>query len=645
MAAKDEPRASETIPADSPSAQALVDAAFERLDADQRASLVRTIAADPRLSVRPPASGLDTADRMRLATLTADAAERDVAASIDLGETLGEGGMGLVRLGKQRSLGREVAVKTLRPEARTPEGVARMIREAWVTGSLEHPNVVPVYDLGLDPDGAPVIVLKRIRGEAWSRVARETDLEGNLRIFLQMCNAVALAHARGVLHLDLKPENVMIGSFGEVYLVDWGIAASSRDDVPLPSAASRRDPIGTPAYMAPEMLDPTIPLTERTDVYLLGAILFELLAGSPPHDVGNFHKVLLSILRSEPVFPPSAPPELALVAARAMRKAPADRFASVGELRLEVEWFLRHRGSIVLSDEASRRLVELTDLAGTTEGLAAPASREKVYRLFGEARFGFRQALLASDDNAAAKDGLARTIALVAEWELAHGTPRAAAAALAELADPPATLAERVASAVREEEQRAARLAGLEREIDPATGRRTRALAGVLMGVVWSFFPVGLYLLDQPGAGTWARRPWALTILLSLLTVAVTWWARPVLIGTVVNRRALLALRVSLVGQLALELATGALGLPARTSMVLHFVVWFTTSSAYAALVDPKTWPGALCFLVGLLAGAMWPEHIWAISAFGVAGLIVSGAPGLRARARPASRPSSRSPT
>jgi len=258
-----------------------------RMNVADFADVAATIAANPRSTIEPAQrASADAMGRRALQELGAARDERGITSGLDLEQTIGEGGMGIVRLATQRSLGRKVAVKTLRPAARNEVATLRLLREAWVTGTLEHPNIVPVYDLGLDEDGSPIIVLKRIEGVEWGDIMRDANaararygaedlLEYNLRILLQLCNAVSLAHARGVLHRDLKPENVMIGSFGEVYLVDWGIAVSLTADAlgRLPLAVDQNEMAGTPYYMAPEMLGALGKLSVRTDVYLLGAIL------------------------------------------------------------------------------------------------------------------------------------------------------------------------------------------------------------------------------------------------------------------------------------------------------------------------------------------------------------------------------------
>src|SRR5688572_21792637 len=181
------------------------------------ADFAQTIAANPNSTIEPARARSDALGKIALEGLGEQRNERGVAGGLELGATIGEGGMGVVRSATQRSLGRKVAVKTLRAQTKTEAATLRLLREAWVTGSLEHPNIVPVYDLGLDDDGSPNIVLKHIEGVEWAGVIHDakavkerfgaSDLfEHNLRILVQLCNAVSLAHSRGILHRDLKPE-------------------------------------------------------------------------------------------------------------------------------------------------------------------------------------------------------------------------------------------------------------------------------------------------------------------------------------------------------------------------------------------------------------------------------------------------------
>jgi len=180
-------------------------------------------------------------------------------------EELGRGAMGVVRSAQQVPLRRDVAVKTLLEDIVGADDRRQMLCEARVGGALEHPNVVPVYMLGGDETGAPVIVMRRIAGTPWSdlladeALVRERQhvldpLVWHLEVLTQVCNAVHYAHDKLILHRDLKPDNVMIGEFGEVYVLDWGLAVSLQEgnDLGLAHVSQIDSVAGTPAYMAPE---------------------------------------------------------------------------------------------------------------------------------------------------------------------------------------------------------------------------------------------------------------------------------------------------------------------------------------------------------------------------------------------------------
>jgi serine/threonine protein kinase len=211
---------------------------------------------------------------------------------------LARGGMGTVYLAEDNELNRQIAVKVLN----TPETIddlrERMIREAQIIAQLEHPGIVPVHDVGSLPDGRVFYAMKYVRGSRLDEYATEVEsLKDRLRKFQAVCDAVAFAHAHGVIHRDLKPQNIMIGAFGEVLVLDWGVAKILRKrEPPVPEVLLEADTlikhpadtshgtvIGTRNYMSPEQARGEVDqLDERSDVYALGAVLYFLLTGKPP---------------------------------------------------------------------------------------------------------------------------------------------------------------------------------------------------------------------------------------------------------------------------------------------------------------------------------------------------------------------------
>lgn len=191
---------------------------------------------------------------------------------------LGRGGMGVVCLAEDRELDRLVAIKVLNTPDITEDLRNRMIREAQIIARLEHPGIVPVHDVGTLPDGRIFYAMKYVRGSRLDEyTAQRVPLRDLLRKFQAVCDAVAFAHAHGVIHRDLKPQNIMIGSFGEVLVLDWGVAKIRNS--PCESVGTV---IGTQHYMSPEQARGEVDqLDERADIYSLGAVLAFLLKGQP----------------------------------------------------------------------------------------------------------------------------------------------------------------------------------------------------------------------------------------------------------------------------------------------------------------------------------------------------------------------------
>ena len=293
---------------------------------------------------------------------------------VDHGE-IARGGMGAVHKVLERSLNRHVAMKVLpRDKAADARARNRFIAEAQITGQLEHPNVVPVYELGVDDAGTTYFTMKLVDGVTLSAFLAEHDaaqdddaLFAALDVFAKVCDALSFAHSRGVIHRDIKPSNIMTGEFGQVYLMDWGIAlvaesgastkAPKRDDetrrrTTSLTAFAVEGPgtvLGTYAYMSPEQAKgDAARMDERTDVFGLGAVLFRVVAGRPPF-VGQNELDTLA-LAAECALPAiEARPgdrlraTLLQVATRAMRKERDDRYPNVLEMKRAVEGVVRGR--------------------------------------------------------------------------------------------------------------------------------------------------------------------------------------------------------------------------------------------------------------------------------------------------------------
>src|SRR3569623_1872458 len=224
---------------------------------------------------------------------------------------IGKGGMGEVMLARDEQVGREVAIKRMRAANPSQRAIARFLREASVQGRLEHPALVPVHEIGRDSDGLPFFVMKRVTGTPLIKLIEDQTfvLQRVLRALVEVCWCIELAHVRGIIHRDLKPDNIMLGNFGEVYVLDWGVAkvfgeedvwsdvgSGSGSGVHATAAGTAS---GTPGYMAPEQERGSADIDGRADVYTLGCLLFDLLAGETLHPRG--FQGLESALAKKPV--------------------------------------------------------------------------------------------------------------------------------------------------------------------------------------------------------------------------------------------------------------------------------------------------------------------------------------------------------
>jgi hypothetical protein len=545
-----------------------------------------------------PSISIDTAS-----TDEGDTADGD--ADLMLRGILGRGGMGIVRLAEQRSLRREVAVK--RSTKNDAVAIRALVREARITGGLEHPNVVPVHALGVDDEGGPLLVMKRIEGVSWRTLIHEDAhpawpallaghgdrLRAHVEILAQVCRALELAHDRGVIHRDVKPENVMIGRFGEVYLVDWGVALRL-DERDQESHAI----VGTPGFLAPEMARGNPELVgPHTDVYLLGGTLYEVLTRRPPHDAPNALAALVAALvGAPPSLPDSAPRDLAALVRRAMALAPEERVPSAEAFR---EGLTRH----LASREIDRVLHEgRAALARADEVIAKEgAGASDAYRALIEARFALGSTLRARPDDDARAELDACLVRLV-EREIAVRSPAGARAVLGEMTEVPSALEARVDALDRSVQAERDAIADRERarrEADSSLslGAMNNTVASVvaLVVVAWFFF-VG------------SRDPLEIWIAGLVGLSAAVFVGRKQLLVNRAARRLTGLLATLLVTPFAITLVALTVSAPMHERSAYSWVAGAGLAMASEITILPKVWPSILVYAIGIVAVLALPE-------------------------------------
>jgi serine/threonine-protein kinase len=295
---------------------------------------------------------------------------RPPAERLEIESRCAAGGMGTIDIAVDRALDRRIALKTLHRHLHSSDAAVQMfLREARLTGLLDHPHIVPVYDIGERGDEHLYFAMKLVEGQTLGDVIRAvprgpldtTTLYGLLEVVMKVCDALAFAHSRGVLHCDIKPANIMVGEFGQVYLMDWGVArlvaseatpASARNPPASPPASSSDNSImGTPCYMSPEQArGDRAKLDSRSDVFMLGSVLYEILTRRPPYSSSDRAETLS--LAASGNFPAprkiakdgGVPPELERIVLRAMARSPDARYPTVIALRDDLLRFMRGGG-------------------------------------------------------------------------------------------------------------------------------------------------------------------------------------------------------------------------------------------------------------------------------------------------------------
>jgi serine/threonine-protein kinase len=460
--------------------------------------------------------------------------------------------------------------------------------------------------------------MRRVDGVSWMDVLTghapmpETfeggdPLEAHLEIFDQVCLAAHFAHSRGILHRDIKPDNVMIGSHGEVYLVDWGLAVrfgEASHDEALPTVDQIRAPEGTPVYMAPEMVGVEVDrIGPRTDVYLLGALLHVVLMRSFRHTGDTGMMVLMAARASEPFdYPPEVPSYLARVCNKATSRALEDRHADVEELRRDVADFRRHLIAARLIEQAEAQLTVLDALAGLDE--VDDDQMVLAYHSFAGAVFGFGQAIEAWPKSREARDGLADSRRAMFDVALLHGDLALCSSQLEELEvlgsdeRERAGRLERARQAQQAERERVARLEQLQRDLDPLADRRLRGR--VVLTCVGALVCTNVVYSSLDAAGILPIEP-VVSIAYKLVDTVIM----QVIIGrlafservNLISRRTVHLFTVAIWGVAILRVVGVLIGLTLPQVGVVETLVYSVALAAAGVMLDRRLllmWPFAL---------------------------------------------------
>jgi len=552
---------------------------------------------------------------------------RDEQPDLEAGALLGQGGMGQVFAAHQRTLQREVAVKSVRADA-PPNAERALVAEAMLMGHLEHPGIIPVHALGAAGDGRPALVMKRVEGVSWRALIRdpahphwarvggadEGRIEAHLRILQRVCDAVHFANERGVIHRDIKPDNVMVGAWGEVWILDWGVAlALPGSRVTLPEATdpevdARRRVVGTPAYMAPEMATGW-EVDARTDVYLLGATLHEVLTKDIRHPGVNVLAAMWHAVQSDPVaYDAGVPNDLAALCNDATSRDPERRPPTALAFRERLDAHLRHRGARALLAATDRKLDDLRAVAGR----GAPDDRVRVYEALAACRFGYEEAGRSWADNPQSREGEREALLAALRYELTAGELDGARSLAAALADVPTELAaalDALAAERARQDEETRRLEQLQRDQDASL------LAGPRAWIFAALFGASLAMSGlRELVVVWGGVPAAPAVVAApFVTLAVdgaiVFAFRRVILANAFGRRVI-------AGALLAVLTTGlshavgyAYGIPLAASYTYDMLIWATMTAVLGATLLP--WFGWLAAVAGTgaLVGVVAPER------------------------------------
>lgn len=565
-------------------------------------------------------------------------------------EPLGKGGMGVVYLARQLSMGREVAVKLLREDKRGEAQSQKLLDEARITAALDHPNVIPIYSLGVDPSNgeSPMYVMKRVEGVNWKQVLKQQAdlptlldtqddrLDANLDILESVCRAVHFAHSKGIVHLDLKTDNVMLGHFGEVYVVDWGISASfaplteQSGGLALPHTLDLEHPRGTPGFMAPEVAAAEGALIgPHTDIYLLGGILHYILTGKTRHRGKDIYHVLNMAYLSPPhEYDPSVPPILAEICNKAMARQPEERYASAEALRQAIARFRQQREGVVMLQRARQTL---TELVRHSKGPQEQVMTSTIYQKYGELNFALERARQLGIPHTEGVQGAA--LRAVFDVELGKGNAIAARELIGQASQWSSQDAHRVSMLEELEEELAEREAWMKQmaveqgEHDASISQRTRGF--ILLGLTLALAAIASLSKVFVNRGVLPDTPEMMILIKAvntLLAIALALTAPQFMKFNLVNRRMFMTLALAMGGGLVVRALALLQGVEEHIALGMETTVALLCVCMLGIFVERKLLWATPFFIISIACSQWIPSRAWEMMIlWNMSGLIFMG--------------------
>lgn len=421
--------------------------------------------------------------------------------TIETDVILGKGGMGIVKSGQQRFPDREVAIKKV---IRPSNAHQRMLlQEAQLTGQLEHPSIVPIHQITQDASGNIEIIMKRVHGKTLLGLLTHMHNATEYRLpvihlqhLIQACFALEYAHNQNIVHRDIKLENIMVGDFNEVFLMDWGLGMNTVTNVGAHSGI-----VGTPSYMAPEMLtgDPTS-VDVRTDVYLMGATIHHLLTNQPRHHKPTVRETLELVYTSPSYeYPPEIPSIFGEMLNKACAYSKSDRFQSMTELREALEDALSHWEAIQITQKAEQLLQHFTQYLNNTD-----IDNLEVSKQYLKIRTLLESSIEIWSENQSAIESLHQLLVLMIGYHLQRLELSVAESLFTELLHPPKDLEKRLRAA-QSEFEKLSNAHALAQEYDPLhskSGRKSLMLSLAAAAVLLVSFAAAYSMLVSPEVTT-----------------------------------------------------------------------------------------------------------------------------------------------